>query len=123
YYPNGIHLLSHERMYVADEHHHHVRLIDLTSMTEVWKSPAGQLKAACSVHQVQQGKWKGYLLISDTDNNRVILAEPERWKIIYEISGVHGVMKSVPVFRGSDQYIQGSRISEKRKNRQGKSAL
>lgn len=99
YYPNGIHLISRDRIYVADEHHHHIRLIDLASMREIWKSPAGQLKAPCSIHQVQQGKWMGMLLISDTDNNRMIVVEPETWKIIYEVASIRGVLKSVPIFR------------------------
>jgi len=97
HYPNGIHLADEFSLFVADEHSNYVRKIDLRKMEESWNSPAGQLKSPGSVHEIRQGKWKGYLLISDTDNNRLIIVEPVKWDIVFEISGIRSSLKSIPV--------------------------
>ncbi len=58
----------------------------------------GELKSPGSALEVDRGKFNGYWLISDTDNDRVILVEPDTWEIIYEIRGFNGPRSAVPVW-------------------------
>ncbi len=61
---------------IADEHNNYLRKINYKNMTEEWHSPTFQLKSPGGIYLIEKGNFKGYYLISDTDNNRVILGEP-----------------------------------------------
>lgn len=98
HYPNGIHYVNHSGLLVADEHSNYIRKIDLDNMSEEWYSPPGQLKSPGSVYEIKQGRWKDSLLVSDTDNNRLLVVEPKTWRIVFEISGVRSSLKSIPVY-------------------------
>jgi len=97
-YPNGNFLIDNDNILVADEHSNFIRKINFSKMKEKFHSPTFQLKSPGGVFMITKGKYNQHYLISDTDNNRVILVEPISWTIIYEIKGLRSCLKAVPIY-------------------------
>ena len=98
-WPNGNYLVDDSLILIADKHNNYLRKINYKNMTEEWHSPTFQLKSPGGIYLIEKGNFKGYYLISDTDNNRVILVEPKKWEIVYEIQGVRSVLKAIPIYK------------------------
>jgi len=99
-YPNGVSFskLKPDVLFITDEHNMLVRKISLKNLKELWHSPFGELKSPGCVEEIYKGKYKGNLLVCDTDNNRILLIEPKTWTIHYEIANIRSCLKAIAIF-------------------------
>ncbi len=93
-FPNKLTLAKDKlHLFVADEHHDTVRKCRLTDFEEVWRLPFGLCTSPSTLIEISRGKFKGFYLIADTDNNRIILVDPnDDYKIIAEIRNLRSCM-------------------------------
>ncbi|MEB3701865.1 NHL repeat-containing protein [Candidatus Bealeia paramacronuclearis] len=97
-YPNDVTLTPRDTFLVANEHNNEVLEVDFRENKILRSTPMGELRSPGSALEIDHGNFKGYWLISDTGNDRVILVEPNQWEIVFEISELNAPFSAVPVF-------------------------
>ena len=97
-WPNDVTLTPRNTFLVANEHNNEILEINFKENKILRSSPVKELRSPGSALEIDRGKFEGYWLISDTDNDRVILVEPNSWEIVYEIRDLNGPLSAVPVW-------------------------
>lgn len=96
-YPNEADISSTGSLLVADEHNGRVLEVSLETGDVLWSSPPYQVFSPSSVVELTTGELAGNLLIGDADGNRVIIAEKEPWKVVFEASPIRAALGTVVI--------------------------
>lgn len=91
-FPNAI-TLSPDKLhiYVSDEHCDTIRKLTIKSFDEVWRLPFGLTTSPSKLIEIEKGKFKGNMIISDTDHNRIIMINKKN-DILFEITGLRACL-------------------------------
>ncbi len=97
-YPNNITLSAQNTILIAEEHNDIILEVDPESFMVIRETDPRQLRSPASAIEIEKGKYKGYWLVADTDQQRIIVVNPNTWDIVYETRNLRSVLKAIPIY-------------------------
>jgi hypothetical protein len=91
-YPNGTSPTIAGNLLVADEHAGVVREVNLRTFQEMRSVGFRLLRSPGYAEEITSGEFRGFWIIADTDNDRILLIDPSNERIHAEMTGLRGVL-------------------------------
>jgi hypothetical protein len=91
-YPNGLSVGGNGDLLIGDEHAGVIRNVSLNDRGLIKSFGFGTLASPSTALVLDRGKYQGDWLIADTDNNRIVVINPDTKKVNYEVKNVRSPM-------------------------------